>query len=118
MADERAAVERARGDELNPAVGEIEYLQRAGKLDQSPDVIRDFLFRADQNVDRQRFLREQFVCAFWYCVSRMRAIFVGVRNRVYATWHATMLTSSLFVTAIIMSASGAPARARTSGCEP
>ncbi len=28
--------------------------------------------------------------------ARMRAIFVGVRYSVYAIWHATMLTSSLW----------------------
>src|SRR5688572_1743423 len=40
---------------------------------------------------------------------RMRAMRVGVRNRVHATWHATMFTSSLLVSATSMSAPAAPA---------
>ena len=39
----------------------------------------------------------------------MRAILVRVPNRHQATWHATMLVSSLLVSATIMSASRAPA---------
>jgi hypothetical protein len=47
--------------------------------------------------------------------ARIRAIRVGVRNSVNATWHATMLTSSLLVSAMMMSASRPPARSITSG---
>ena len=48
----------------------------------------------------------------------MRAILVGTLNSECATWQATMLTSSCSVTAMIMSASCAPAFCSTSGCEP
>ncbi len=47
--------------------------------------------------------------------ARMRAIRVGVRNSVNAIWHATMLIASLFVSAMMMSASRPPARSSTSG---
>ena len=47
--------------------------------------------------------------------TRRRAMRVGVRNSVKAIWHATMLISSLSVSAMIMSASLAPARSSTSG---
>ena len=48
----------------------------------------------------------------------MRAILVRVPNSVHATWHATMLVSSLLVSATIMSAvagAGRFERARTRG---
>ena len=52
-----------------------------------------------------------------YSAERMRAIFVGVRNRVKATSHAIMFTSSLLVSATMMSASAAPAASNTVGYE-
>ena len=42
---------------------------------------------------------------------------VGTLNSERATWQATILTSSAAVTAMIMSASAAPACSRTGGCE-
>jgi len=47
----------------------------------------------------------------------MRAILVGTLNSEWATWQATMLTSSAKVTATSTSASSAPACSSTSGCE-
>ena len=52
-----------------------------------------------------------------YSAERMRAILVGVRNSVYATSHAIMFTSSLLVSATMMSASAAPAASSTVGYE-
>jgi hypothetical protein len=52
-----------------------------------------------------------------YSRERIRAIFVRVPNSVHATWHATMLTSSLFVIATIMSADSAPAWVSVRGLE-
>ena len=49
---------------------------------------------------------------------RMRAMRVGVRNRVHATWHATMFTSSLLVSATSMSAPAAPACSSVRGLAP
>ena len=50
-----------------------------------------------------------------YSAERMRAILVGVRNSVNATSQAIMLTSSLLVSATMISASAAPAASRTGG---
>ena len=50
-----------------------------------------------------------------YSAERMRAIFVGVRNSMNATSQAIMLTSSLLVSATMMSASAAPAASSTVG---
>src|SRR5580700_8415885 len=51
-----------------------------------------------------------------YSAARMRAILVGVRNSVNATSQAIMLTSSLEVSATMISASAAPAFSSTFGC--
>ena len=63
------------------------------------------------SIDRQGALAEQ---------RRMDQVFGGAHarscrcgNSVQAVWHATMLVSSLLVTAMIMSASSAPARCNT-----
>src|SRR3546814_16266669 len=52
-----------------------------------------------------------------YSVARIRAILVGVLNSMSAILHASMLVSSLSVTAMIMSASSAPASRNTTGYE-
>jgi hypothetical protein len=51
MADERAAAIRARRDEANFAVGELEHLQRAGEVNQLRDVIGHERGGADRDVD-------------------------------------------------------------------
>src|SRR5580704_4839171 len=51
-----------------------------------------------------------------YSAARMRAILVGVRKSVKATSQATRFTSSLEVSATMISASAAPAASSTVGC--
>src|ERR1700704_5698565 len=46
---------------------------------------------------------------------RTRAIFFGVRYRVHAMWHASMLTSSLLVSATRISVAAVPAASRMRG---
>jgi hypothetical protein len=50
-----------------------------------------------------------------YSAERMRAILVRVRNSVYATSQAIMLTSSLEVSATTISADAQPAASSTDG---
>ena len=71
-----------------------------------------------EHIDRRSASSPEQLAAAW-CTrrERMRAIFVGVRNSVYAIWHAIMFTSSLLVSATMMSASRAPAASSTSGCD-
>ena len=52
-----------------------------------------------------------------YSALRIRAIRVGVLKRVYPNWQAIILISSDAVTAIIKSASAAPASRKTLGDE-
>ena len=59
VADERPALEGAHRHQADQAVGELEHLQRLGKLDQLDDVFGDDLFRADRKVDSEvRFVEE------------------------------------------------------------
>ena len=77
-------------------------------MDEFLDMVRDELFRADRNIDRDGFGPNSPSCPM-NSAERMRAIFVGVLKIWPAISQATMLISSLFVSAITMSASAMPA---------
>src|SRR6056297_2266491 len=57
--DQLAFAYCAGGDQLGPAVGEIQHLQRARVFDQALYVVGDQLLRADQEIDRRVLAREQ-----------------------------------------------------------
>ena len=67
------------------------------------------------DVHRQRAARRTAASRVVYSAARMRAILVGVRYSVYAISQATMLTSSLLVSATRMSVSAMPAASSTVG---
>src|SRR6056297_2143296 len=58
--DQLALAHRAGGDQLGPAVGEIQYLQGSRVFDQALHVVGDELLGADQKIDRGVFASEYF----------------------------------------------------------
>jgi len=85
LTHQRPAVVRPHGDQLRLAFGEVDHLQGAGVLDQALDVVGDHLFRADQYVDRNRFVLEQLLFAgqvrgFAYAGDLGRGVEQGVGN--------------------------------------
>src|SRR5690606_32871561 len=49
LSNQRAAIVGAYGHQLRLAAGEVDHLQRAGNLDQAPDVVGHHLIGADQD---------------------------------------------------------------------
>jgi hypothetical protein len=59
LAHQQAAVIGADADQGHPPVGELQHLQRLGKLDQARDVVGDLLLRADRMGDGEMLVVEQ-----------------------------------------------------------
>ena len=60
VAHEGAVGQGTYTHQLHQPAGEIEHLQRGGVFDQAQDVVGNNLFGADDDIDRYRFLGENF----------------------------------------------------------
>jgi hypothetical protein len=89
-------------------VGKIQHLQGFGKLDQAPDVVGNHLFRAEGEIDGE-ISGESRLASSRKSRERRRAIRFGTLKTLWASLQATRLVWSLWVTAMSMSASSAPA---------
>ena len=56
-----ATVESFHRYQLYLSVGKIQYLKRAGQINEAGNVIRDNELRRDHHVDREAFLAKQLV---------------------------------------------------------
>ncbi len=106
----RARRPAAPGRRRNPAPA----ARRDSEM-QARDVLGDQLLGADPHVHRERVLAEQLLARRCTRRTRTRAILFGVRYSVQAIWQASMLTSSLLVSATRMSVSAMPAASRIRG---